>query len=71
MSFFDWLLTQRQHPTLGTFAIWAWSEQSPIPRRTQRLHILLTFLDGEHVKWRDAAKRAHKKWREERKQAAA
>jgi len=68
MSFFEWLLTQRQHPRIGPFAIWAWSEHSPIPRTTRKLWQALAHLDDPaYAKWRESCKRAHKLYRDAQK----
>lgn len=72
MPFFEWLLTQRQHPDIGAFARWAWSEQSPIPRSTRRLYKVLEHLEAPPYRcWRSVCKYAHRQYRREMKDQAA
>jgi len=67
-SFLEWLLTQRQHPRIGPFAIWVWSEASPVKRNAKRLAPILLYLDVEpHCKWREPCLLAHRLYRKDKK----
>ena len=63
MKFMEWLLAQRQHPEIGRFAVWAWSEHSKIPRTADRLSQALVHCPDE---WRTMCKDAHRLYRRER-----